>query len=178
MTNTTQERKAKVAKATAPKNPAKAQKNLTRSQQEKNTRERGSIQVIERTNRIINPVLLTVPPIPAKLLYDAIQEKDREIIRLRRALVATTIRLERTTASLLPRLRGKAKEVRDLRKKLYPENTKGSPVTPARARRLGVTLKGTPGKEKANLLTGSLPPLDEILANNRAAEEREKVRTS
>lgn len=153
-----------------------------RDEQRRNTREPQSLKVIENTNRTIksanDAALVAVGPglNPfVRLVETAAREKDREIVRLRRALVATQVRLERTTASILPRLRSKAKEVRELRKKLNPENTKGSRVTGARARKLGVTLKSTTKKTDIDM---RLPPIDMIERANglQPLVSREKIK--
>lgn len=158
-TQTREQKKAAKRAKQKPETPAQRARRL----QEQNTREASAIRTIERTNRVINPVLLTISPIPALLLHDAIKEKDREIVRLRRALVATQVRLERTTGSLIPKLRSKVNEVRDLRSKLYPENITGRKRSKREVAR--------DRKDKETTLKSQLPRLNDILANNEAAAQ-------
>lgn len=85
-----------------------------------NTRERGSIKVIEKARKLIRAVEGAGNAPVTALVTEAVTLLEREVVRLRREKVRTEIRLERTVGSLLPRLKSKANEVRELRKKLYP----------------------------------------------------------
>lgn len=175
-----EQRKAERRAQLPPETPTQRAQRLQRT----NTREQESLRVIEKGNRNLGKlslILVNAPPADATLIAQIVvetnREKDQEIIRLRRALVRSQIRLERTTASLLPRLKSKAKEVRELRAKLNPDtNSEGSRVTRRRAKILGVKLKGA---EPQPLLLPSesiLPPLDKILdANRKAAADYEHV---
>jgi hypothetical protein len=156
------------------KTPAKEKIRL-RNLQRQNTRESESLKLVERTTRTIKDAntaaLVAVAPGLSpfvRLIETAAVEQAREIIRLRRKLVATEIRLERTSKGLIAKVRSKANEVRELRKKLHPDNVTG------RKRNKREVAKDE--KARADERRNTLPPLDEILATNEAlARKTEKV---
>ena len=115
------------------KNERKAQakpltgKQKTRHTQLLNTQERGSLELIEKSQNTVRK-LRHNQNIPHVILENVADDLSAEIIRLRRSLISERTHRERLAQGLIPKLRSKCSEVRNLRKKLYPESN-GSRVS-------------------------------------------------
>jgi hypothetical protein len=88
---------------------------LTRHIQLNRTQEMNTIVTIETTNRMLSSALVTTSSVVRDYILAATSIKDKELIRLRRELVAERKHRKRLAASVISRLRSKANECRILR---------------------------------------------------------------
>ena len=95
--------------------PVMTPKQARRHQQLNRTQELGTLKLIDETNRNTLRALYELPVSTASFLLDINDRKNKELIRLRRALISERTHRERLAAGLIPRLRSKAQECRNLR---------------------------------------------------------------
>lgn len=95
-------------------------KVTNRDIQRRNTKESRILDLVNETNSLIREIESRVDrSVLTRRARKALLKQNEELIRLRRALIREQNHKERLVAGLIPRLRSKANECRQLRQKLY-----------------------------------------------------------